>query len=208
MHDHLSSIGILNPGDHSVYGEGVHITGGISTDTGQLPRFGNVEILQNDLVLAVAPVTNGGFDFVFTPDPGSYILTARYAGAGFWPRSDLSGAFRHVITPSPTTLSLSTSASEICDIRFPPFLNGRWSVTVSAIAPFANPVGMVTLSIPQLGINQSAELVDGQARFAFDRVASGVYAMSATYAGSGGFNASQGSGTFTIPACRRHSAAH
>ena len=208
VHDHLSSVGILNPGDHSVYGEGVHIIGGVSSDTGQLPRFGNVEILQNDLVLAVGPVINGGFDFVFTPDPGSYILTARYTGAGFWPRSDESGAFRHVITPSPTTLTLSATPSEICDIRFPPNLSGRWAVTVSASAPFASPAGVVTLSIPQLGVNQSAELVDGQASFAFGRVSPGVYAMSATYAGSADFNASQGSGTFTIPACRRHSAAH
>ncbi len=208
VHDHPSSIGIIDPGTHSVYGEGVHVAGSVSTDTGEFPHFGNVEILNGSTVLATGSLIDGAFDIRFTPEAGSYVLSARYVGAGYWPRSDLSGTFRHAVSISPTTISLTTTASAICDLKFPPILNGRWGVTVRVIAPFATPVGTVTLSIPQLGITRTADLVEGEAGFGFDRVPVGTYAMTATFISDGSFASSEGSGTFVIPACRRHVAAH
>jgi FG-GAP-like repeat/Bacterial Ig-like domain (group 3) len=208
VHDHLSTIGIVNTVDHSVYGEGFHVMGGVATDTGELPHFGNVEILEDSTVLATGSVVDGAFDILFKPDAGSYVLTARYAGAGPWPRSDLSSSFRHAVSFSPTTISITTTASSICDLKFPPFLNGTWTVTVSATAPFATPVGTVTLSIPQLGFTQSAGLVEGRAAFPFNRVPVGTYAMTATYTGGGDFTPSQATGTFDIPRCRRRVAGH
>lgn len=208
VHDQPSSIGIIDPGDHSVYGEGLHVTGGVSTDTGEFPHFGNVEILNGSAVLAVGSLIDGAFDIRFTPEAGSYILRARYAGAGYWPHSDLSSTFKHVVSISPTTITFTTTASAICDLKFPPILNGRWGVTVRVNAPFASAVGTVTLSIPQLGITRTADLIEGQAGFGFDRVPVGAYAMTATFISDGSFASSQGSGTVVIPACRRRIAAH
>ncbi len=109
---------------------------------------------------------------------------------------------------SSTTTTIDNTASSICALKFPPILNGTWTVTVSVKGPFANAVGAVTLSIPQFGINQSANLADGVASFRFNRVPAGTYAMTATYGGGDNFISSQGSGTLVFPNCRHRIAGH
>jgi len=208
VQDRPSSITLMDSKDHSLYGEGIHLSGSVAIETGEAPSFGDVEIVQGTTVVATTPLINGRYDLRFNPLPSTYKLAARYTGAGRWAHSDPSTPVVHVVAVAPTTMSIvGSSENTICELKFPPRLNGKWGFSVIVAAPFGTPTGTVKVSFPQLFVAET-ELFRGGAFFRFDRVPPGVYAYTASYSGDAAYPSNQIAGTITIPNCHRHSTAH
>lgn len=210
VRDRPSSITLIDSRNRSTYGEGIHLSGTVASDTGEAPSFGNVEILQGSTVLAMTPVTGGRYDVVINPLPNDYQLAARYAGAGTWARSDPSAVVAHQVDVAVTTLTITgLTASTLCQNKFPPRLNGRWGFQVNVTAAFGTPAGSVTISFPQLQLSQTQFVSSGQAGFGgFSGVPPGTYTLLVSYGGDAGYLPSQITGTITVPDCHRRASGH
>jgi hypothetical protein len=209
VHDRPSSITLADSKNRSLFGEGIHLSGTVVSDTGESPQFGNVEIVQGSTVLATTPVTNGRYDVVINPLPNDYQLAARYTGAGTWARSDPPAVVGHHVDVAVTTLTITNlTASTLCQNKFPPRLNGRWSFSVNVAAKFGTPAGTVKISFPQLDFAQTQYVWFGQAGFgAFTGIKPGTYTLIVTYSGDGGYLPNQITEAITVPDCHRRSTA-
>jgi hypothetical protein len=209
VHDHLSSITLVDSRNRSTFGEGIHLSGTVVSDTGEAPLFGNVEILQGSTLLATTPVTGGRYDVVINPLPNDYQLAARYAGAERWARSDLSAVAAHQVEVAVTALTITgLTAGTLCQNKFPPRLNGRWGFQVNVTAAFGTPAGSVTVSFPQLQLSQTQFVSSGQAGFAYSGIPPGAYTLLVAYSGDAGYLPSQITATITVPDCHRRASGH
>jgi hypothetical protein len=210
VHDHPSSITLVDSRNHSTFGEGIHLSGTVVSDTGEAPPYGNVEILQGSTVLATTPVTGGRYDVVINPLPNDYQFAARYAGAGRWVRSDPSAVVAHQVDVAVTTLTITgLTAGALCQYKFPPRLNGSWGFQVNVAAAFGTPAGSVTILFPRLQFGQTQFVSSGQAGFGgFSGIPPGAYTLLVTYSGDAGYLPSQITATITVPDCHRRASGH
>ncbi len=170
-------------------GQSLSITATVTTNGTSVTPSGTVTFYIGQTQVGTATLAAGQATTQLTnmPSPGTYSLTATYAGNS-QDNASTSAPVTITIVPAaivPTTTTLTTSESQI--MQGQPLL---LSASVKAGRDSTTPAGTVNFYIGQTPVG-AATLVGGQATLSLTKFPSpGTYALTATYAGNTQDNAS------------------
>jgi hypothetical protein len=179
-----TTLGIISPATPKV---GELVTFNYSVTSGGGTPTGNVTIKNNTTTLCTGTVADGKCTYTFSA-AGSASITANYAGDGNFASSASNPAASLTINPATTTTSLSNispASPKVGDL-----ITFSYTVTASG----ATPTGNVTIKDGTTPLC-TASVATGSCTFTFN--AAGDHSITANYAGTTNFSASDTSASPT-----------